>query len=174
VTKPDDRRSALLDLLADHMLAHGLAGSSLRPLAKAAQTSDRMLLYYFKDKGEVIGATLERVSERLAHLLDARSDKALLPLDQLQAKLFARLEADDLRPYIRLWLEIVSVAARGDPTLSNVGERIARGFLAWGAAELNSATPEQRAIDAAKLLVRVEGMLLLRSVGLGDVCALAL
>jgi len=39
-----DRHDALIDWLADHVLAHGLSASSLRPLAKAAGTSGRMLL----------------------------------------------------------------------------------------------------------------------------------
>ena len=39
----EDRRALLLGKLADHVLAHGLSASSLRPLAKAAGTSDRML-----------------------------------------------------------------------------------------------------------------------------------
>jgi AcrR family transcriptional regulator len=174
VTKSDDRRSALLDLFADHLLAEGLAGSSLRPLAKAAHISDRMLLYYFKDKAEVIASALDRVVNRLETLLQAGTDQTLLPLPQLQAKLFARLSADNLWPYIQLWLEIASVAARGEPAIRAVGERIARGFLAWGAAELDSPTPEARARDAAKLLVGIEGLLVLKSVGLEDVCASAL
>jgi AcrR family transcriptional regulator len=50
----DDRLSLLLDRLADYVLAHGLTASSLRPLARAAGTSDRMLLYYFADKDAVM------------------------------------------------------------------------------------------------------------------------
>lgn len=156
------------------MLAHGLAASSLRPLAKAAGTSDRMLLYYFKDKAEVIAATLDQVVRRLETVLAAGGAGELLPLAQLQTKLFARFSEADLAPYIRLWFDIASVAARGDPGIKAIGERIGRGFLAWGASELDSATPEVREVEAAKLLVAIEGMLLLKSVGLDDVCTLAL
>ena len=48
-----DRRGELLDRMAAHLLAHGLEGANLRPLARAAGTSDRMLLYYFADKEEL-------------------------------------------------------------------------------------------------------------------------
>lgn len=167
MTRSDDRKTALVDRLADHVLAEGLAGSSLRPLAKAAGTSDRMLLYHFKDKTEVIGAVLERVAARMAMLLNSRAAKTPLPLERLRTELAPVLLADEMWPYMRLWLEIASLAARGDPLFRRVGEGIARGFLAWGAAQLDSAAPDE---DAARLLVTMEGMVLLKSVGLEDEC----
>ena len=63
---------ALIEKLADHMLAHGLIGSSLRPLAKAAGTSDRMLLYYFRDKEELLAATSQLIAARMTMMLAAR------------------------------------------------------------------------------------------------------
>jgi hypothetical protein len=78
--------------------------------------------------------------------------------------------ADDLWPYLRVWLEIASLSAKGDPFYRATGNQIARGFLAWGAAQLESETPET---DAARLLVALEGAVLLKSVGLDDILALA-
>jgi AcrR family transcriptional regulator len=174
VVKSDDRRAVLLDRMADHILANGISESSLRPLAKAARTSDRMLLYYFSDKAEMITATLAHVAQRLGGILMAQGTAAPLPIDQLIPKLFDLLCAESLWPYMRLWLEIASLAAKGDSVCRTVGETIARGFLEWGAAQLDSPTPEARALDAARLLVTIEGMILLRSVGLDDVCRQAM
>jgi AcrR family transcriptional regulator len=171
VVKSDDRRAVLLDRMADHMLAHGISESSLRPLAKAARTSDRMLLYYFSDKAEMITATLAHIALRLKAVLGEQGATAPLPVHKLTPKLFDLLCAESLWPYMRLWLEIASLAAKGDPVCRAVGEEIARGFLDWGAAQLDSPTSEARARDAAKLLVMIEGMILLKSVGLDDVCA---
>jgi AcrR family transcriptional regulator len=171
--KSDTRRAALLERLADHVLAHGLSASSLRPLAKAAGTSDRMLLYYFPDKGAVIAAVLEVVAARMVALLDARRAPGMLPYAALKAQLIAIVFAADLWPYMRLWLEMASLAAHGDPVFRAVGEQLGRGFLAWGAAQLESASDATRDVEAAQLLVAVEGTLLLRSVGLEDVATLA-
>ncbi len=170
----DDRRSAMLDLLTDYVLAEGLAAASLRPLAHAAGLSDRMLLYYFKDKAAVIAAVLERISARLVALLGDRTGKRRLPIAALRREITAIVLADDLWPYMRVWLEVASRAGHGDPFYRATGEQIARGFLAWGAAQLDSPTPEQRDADAATLLVTIEGMVLLKSVGLDDVCRAAL
>jgi AcrR family transcriptional regulator len=168
-----DKRAALLERLADHILAHGLSASSLRPLAKAAGTSDRMLLYYFPDKDALISAVLEVIAARLVGLLDARRATGLLPFDELKRQLLSIVFADDLWPYMRLWLEMASLAALGDPVFRAVGEQLGRGFLAWGAAQLDSADEATREVEAAQLLVAIEGNLLLRSVGLADVAARA-
>jgi AcrR family transcriptional regulator len=163
VTRNEDHRLVLIERLADYVLEHGLIAASLRPLAKAARTSDRMLLYYFRDKSELISAVLGRVAERMTALLTARASLTPQPLDQLRPRLAAILLEDEVWPFMRLWLEIASRAAQGDPFYSSLGQQIGRGFLAWGALQLESDEPE---VDAARLLVTIEGMVLLKSIGL--------
>lgn len=165
----EDRRSLILDRLADHVLAEGLAASSLRPLAKAAGTSDRMLLYYFRDKSELVAATLERVAERMTAHLTAQAADRPLPLADLQDRLLGGLFEAAFWPYMRLWLEVASLAAKGDETCRTVGERLGRGFHAWGEAQIDAPTPEARRRDASRLLLAIEGMLFLKSVGLEDI-----
>lgn len=174
MSEHEDRRAAILERLADHVLAEGLDASSLRPLAKAADTSDRMLLYYFKDKAELIEAILAVVSQRLMVLLMAEAAPEPLPLERLRARLAGVLLADELWPYMQLWLEIASGAARGDPIYKDVGERIGRGFYAWAAAQLASPTTEARERDAARLLTAIEGMALLKALGMADVAEKAI
>ena len=55
------RRVELAEAATDHALEHGLIGLSLRPVAAALGTSDRMLLYHFTDKDDLV-ATVLRVS----------------------------------------------------------------------------------------------------------------
>lgn len=172
--KTEERRSELLDMLADHVLAEGLAASSLRPLARAAGISDRMLLYYFKDKAEVIAAVLGRVSERLGAMLDASRAPHPVPPEALIAGLSAALSSDAMWPYMRVWLEVVALSARGDPVFRATGEAIARGFLAWGESQIEATSPEARRKEAARVLIAIEGMALLQAVGLEDVNRLSL
>ncbi len=167
MNKTSDRRAAILDRVADHVLAHGLIASSLRPLAQAAGTSDRMLLYYFADKAEILAATLGVVAERMQVLMGGRMDGQLRPYAVLVPHMSAMLGDESFWPFMRVWLEIASRAAGGDPFYRAIGEQIGRGFLAWGASQLDSAEPE---IDAARLLVAIEGMALLKAIGLDDVC----
>ncbi len=169
LTVSEERRLAILDSLADHVLEHGLSASSLRALAAAAGTSDRMLLYYFRDKSEIIAATIGTIAGRLMALLGGDAAGAPKPFDALKEELVAILFSDRFWPYMRLWLEVAALSAKGDPFYRQVGGEIGRGFLAWGASQLAAHDPESRARDAARLLVTIEGMLLLKSIGLDDV-----
>jgi AcrR family transcriptional regulator len=56
-----DRRQVLAEGATDFVLEHGLLDLSLRPLAAALGTSDRMLIYHFGDKLNLV-ATILRVS----------------------------------------------------------------------------------------------------------------
>jgi len=165
----DQRRAAMLDAMADFVLAEGLEAASLRPLAKAADTSDRMLLYYFKDKTEILSAVLEQIAARMTAMLAAARTGGPAPLSVLQADVTTLMQADAVWPYMRVWLDMASRAAGGDALCRKVGGEIGRGFHAWAMAQLDSADP---AADAARLLVQVEGAVLLRSLGLDDIAAL--
>jgi AcrR family transcriptional regulator len=169
----DARRAAIVDRLADHVLAHGLVASSLRPLAKAAGTSDRMLLYYFADKAEIIGATLSRIAERMTVALAAHTAARPMPFDDLQAHLSAIVLRPEFWPYMCVWLELASRAGRGDPLYAPVAAQIGQGFLGWGATQLDAPDETTRARDAARLLVIIEGMVLVKAIGLGETVALS-
>ncbi|MGL5838008.1 MAG: TetR/AcrR family transcriptional regulator [Sphingorhabdus sp.] len=167
-TKNEERRSAIVERLADHILAHGLIAASLRPLAQAAGTSDRMLLYYFEDKAEIIRATLQRIAERMTIALAEQSAPDPLPYDALVSRLSAILFDDRFWPYMCVWLELASRSARKDPLYVPIAEAIGQGFLAWGETQLKASDAKTRAKDAAKLLVVIEGMVLVNAIGLVD------
>lgn len=58
------RREELLDAATDEVLAEGLIGLTLRPLAAALDTSDRMLLYHFGSRDGLVSAVVARATER--------------------------------------------------------------------------------------------------------------
>ncbi|RYU14490.1 TetR/AcrR family transcriptional regulator [Nocardioides iriomotensis] len=61
MARETSRREELAQAATDYVLQHGLIGLSLRPLAAAIGTSDRMVLYHFDDKDDLV-ATVLRVS----------------------------------------------------------------------------------------------------------------
>lgn len=58
------RRELLLDAVTDHVLGHGLIGLTLRPVAAAIGTSDRMLIYHFGSRDALVSAVVNRSGER--------------------------------------------------------------------------------------------------------------
>lgn len=60
----EHHREDLLERITDHVLTHGLIGLSLRPVAKAVGTSDRMLIYHFSNRDALVSAVVARTNER--------------------------------------------------------------------------------------------------------------
>ena len=65
------RRDELLDQVTDHVLEHGLIGLTLRPLAAAIGTSDRMLIYHFGNRDALVSAVLALANARSTACIDA-------------------------------------------------------------------------------------------------------
>ena len=165
----DDKRTAAVERVADHLLAHGLEGAGLRALAAAAGTSDRMLLYYFRDKDDLVAAALERVAARLTTALDgAIPAGGRKPYAPLLAAIWEAVGSPELSPYMRLWLELAGDAARGREPQRAVAAAILDGFARWVADRLDGLPAE-----AALLLATVDGLLFLDAAGRRDLADLA-
>jgi AcrR family transcriptional regulator len=128
-----------------------------------------MLLYYFADKAEMMTATLGVIAMRIMAAMEARKTPEPLPIEQLQPIMLDAMVDEEMWPFMRVWLEIASLAANGDAFYRAVGGQLGRGFLAWGAAQIDASSDALRQRQAAQLLVMAEGMVVLKSIGLdGD------
>jgi AcrR family transcriptional regulator len=166
------RKDEMLDALCDHVLEQGLAGASLRPLAAAVGTSDRMLLYYFPDKSALIGAILHRLADRQASVLEAAgsANGERMSPDALLARLWPALETPVMRSFMQLWLEVAAAASRGAEPHGQISGEIIDRFVAWIGARLD--VPEaSREMEAVRLLALVDGMSVLRAGGRGELAA---
>ncbi|HOV96781.1 MAG TPA: TetR/AcrR family transcriptional regulator [Thermomonas sp.] len=80
-----DQREGVLDAALACFVAHGIAGTSLREIAKQAGVTPALLHYYFGDKAQLLAAVVEaRVLPVFhlirAHLLEAGDDMSSLVL----------------------------------------------------------------------------------------------
>jgi AcrR family transcriptional regulator len=106
----EDARSALLTRIVDDVAANGLGARSLRELAASVRSSHRMVLYHFGSREGLVSAIVERVEQSQRDLLRelaADTDDA----GELIMRLWARVCAPQLRPFVRLFFE--AAAARG-------------------------------------------------------------
>ena len=161
-----ERRQAAIERMADHLLSEGLGAATLRPLAAAAGISDRMLLYYFADKDEILSVTLHRIAARMTAQLDEavpigrpRSFPVLLE------EVWAALGSEGVKPFMHLWLDLASGAARGRQPHLTIAGAIADGFLAWVAGRLEDQRGADHSLSAALFLASIEGMHLLEAIG---------
>ena len=157
------RRAALLAAMADHLLVHGLEGSPLRALAAAAETSDRMLIYYFTDRSTLMTDLLDFTASRLATLLaDGNGERR--PYSDLLSWLWSMTQTPAFRPYMLLFVALSAAAGRGEEPYRTAAGRIAQAFIDWVAARLDANENVRRA-QAALLLATLDGLFILDCVG---------
>ena len=158
-------RETLLPLLAAYVLEHGLADLSLRPLAAAVGTSDRMLLYHFTSKQRLMADLLDYIAAGFTVALDG-----VLPKRRLESRA-ACLEAVGgatrgaaFRPYLVLWWQIVAGAAQGEATYATAAGAIMDRLLAWLEQLLPADDPAPRQA-AQQILALIEGAQMLDAIG---------
>ena len=166
---PRQSPETLLPKLAAHVLEHGLADASLRPLAKAAGTSDRMLIYHFKSKDGLVTALLEHVASMYSQALEmAWPTEQAASRRECAQRLLAIGRAPMFAPFLKLWWEIVAGAARGDAAYRASAAAMMDSQLAWFEAHLPPDDPDPKA-GARLVALAVEGSLMMDALGLGGV-----
>ena len=151
----------VIDRLSVHLLETGLSQVSLRQLAAAANVSDRMLLYYFEDKAAVMAATMERIAARLASSLAQAlpEDEIFMPAELLHRAVGISIRPD-MRPVMRLWIEVVAAAAKGQAPFVAIAAQIMTGFQIWVESRLDLPAEADRAAIAAAIIAMVDGFAL--------------
>jgi len=137
-----ERRAALLDRVTDYVLEHGISNLTLRGVAQAVGSNNRMLLYYFDSREQLVMAALESANHRfpaLDRVVDAL-DAPGTPIAERLERVWTVLADPANRPFHRLFFEVMGIAGfeRADymPLLGTVGtewvDRARRAFADEG------------------------------------------
>lgn len=161
-------REVLLPRLAQHVLAHGLGQASLRPLAKAAGTSDRMLIYHFGTKDALITELLGYIAGVYSAVLDGvmAADRPATRSEVL-TRILAQNDDPAMGPFMMLWWEIVAGAARDLPGFRVAARAMVEQLHAWLEGQMPEGDPDPKG-GASYLLTVIEGTLMLAALGHED------
>ena len=164
-------RDRLLRLTADYVLEHGVAELSLRRLGQAIGTNNRMLLYYFGSKEELILAALYEASRSFPVLASAFAilEDRRQPLADRITTAWEAVADDGNLPFHRTFFEVLGLAAhqrgRFDAFLDSVGTDWRRHAAA---CLRRDGVPGPAADDLARELVAVWRGLQLDLITSGD------
>lgn len=159
--KVEVKKQQIIAQITQHMVANGLSDLGLRRLAAVAGTSDRMLIYYFGTKDALIGTVLQSIAANLALQFDAALGTGQRDAKTLLAELLTLGAVPPFDSIIRLWFEVIGLAARGKAPYAENATAIAQNWLAWIQRRLTDAEADQ----AATVFVTIEGTLLLNLLG---------
>lgn len=129
------KRRELLERVRGYVLRNGLPGLSLRPLAQALGTSDRMLLYYFGTKERMLAEALagyeRRPLLRARELLESAGPPTDPPaLRRFLEEVWRQFTAPDIRATLPLYLEIMSAGLRHPDRYGSVMRDVVTGWTA--------------------------------------------
>lgn len=145
----------ILDATLAVLAREGLAGVSMRAVAREAGVALGSANYHFDNKTELISAALRRIGEKDMELVTPSSDDAAA--DRLRWSLDRALDPSYLTPtYLSLRLQLWSLAGV-DETFARINQKAQRTYLAGLAELIEAARPE---LDRAEVERRAADILI--------------
>lgn len=160
--------------MAAHVRDHGLTLASLRPLAQAAGTSDRMLIHHFGSKDGLVRALLAHLARDLIERLDAGLPEGpMAARREVLMAVLALLRSPLMATHVRIWREITAAAGLGSEPHRLAGQVVVQGLVDLLERRMPETEPDAyRAAEA--MLVAVEGIHVADAVGRSDVAEAAI
>lgn len=152
------------DLLEGALAAafeHGLSQLTFGRVAKRLGISDRIVVYYFPTKDDLIGEVLYAMGAELqATLAPTLTTPAADHLELLRTAwpILARVESD---PVFALFFEAGGLAAAGREPFRTLVPQLMQAWIEW-AAEFVEGTRTRRCAEAEAAIAMLDGLLLVR------------
>jgi AcrR family transcriptional regulator len=131
------RREALAESATDYTLSNGLIGLSLRPLAAALGTSDRMLLYHFEGKDDLVATVLRLAVDR--SVAAVRSLPASSDVRSAVHELWRAVTEGQLEACQRLYVQAAALGLLGQEPYASVAREANERWLVALADHLRDA-----------------------------------
>lgn len=157
-------KHAKADLLKGALAAafeHGLSQLTFGRVAKRLGISDRIVVYYFPTKDDLIGEVLYAMGAELqATLAPTLTTPAADHLELLRTAwpILARVESD---PVFALFFEAGGLAAAGREPFRTLVPQLMQAWIEW-AAEFVEGTRTRRRAEAEAAIAMLDGLLLVR------------
>jgi len=147
----------------DVVLGEGLASLSFGKVARALGISDRMVVYYFPTKNELINAIVVAMGVQLQELLEGAFTQEASP-DELLRKAWPVLAGNKVDALMAVYFEVVGLAsARKEPFVALAAE-VVESWVAWISELIRGDSPVERRRLAWSIVARIDGLLMVRQV----------
>jgi AcrR family transcriptional regulator len=114
-TVDHQRREAIVQRAADHLLERGVVAVSLRELAAAVGVSPRMLVHHFGSREELVSRALRAARSRQREAFEVRlAPQPERPYADVLTDAWRWFATDEARPYLRLFGQLHALAQAPD------------------------------------------------------------
>ena len=143
-----DRQERILDAVLSLLAQQGIAGVSMRAVAREAGVALGLMNYHFEDKTSLIRAALHRMEEQDLAMVDP--DPALAPEDRLLTVLRRVAEPELLTTeYLSLRLQLWALA-RAHPDFEQINTTAQKRYRSRLATLIRAARPDLSSTECAR------------------------
>lgn len=154
----------ILAVAVDLALERGIGAVTFGAVGRRAGVSDRMVVYYFPTKADLVSAVAAALGVRLQGLLADAFGARPLPREALTRRAFQVLASPKADPVFAVYFEMLGQAAAGVEPFRTLARHQADGWVAWMAPRLDADSDKARREQALATLAQVDGLLLVRHV----------
>ena len=162
-------RNELLAVAMDIALTEGVSAVSFGRVAKKLGISDRMVVYYFPNKTDLVNAVVFEIGQQLQTMLEtAFGPEPLEPLE-LMRRAWPVLSADAVAPMFDGFFEIIGLASVGKSPYNELAPLLLNDWIEWLVPRVKSTDNAQRRAIAASVVAQLDGLLMVRRIAGADI-----
>ncbi len=158
---PKHTKEEILAGALEAAYAEGLSQLTFGRLAKRLGTSDRIIVYYFPTKDDLISEVLVAVGGRLMEELEDAFGERATDHVELAATAWPVLARKDVDPVFALYFEAIGLAAAGREPYRALVTQLINGWVEW-LTDFFDGPPEHCRSEAEAGIALIDGLLLLR------------
>ena len=155
-------RESLLEAAIQIALSEGVSAVSFGRLAKELGISDRMVVYYFPNRADLIQSVVVGIGIELQNMLEVAFGPDSLPAIELMRRAWPVLSTKKAQPMFNGFFEIIGLASAGQSPYAELAPALMNGWIEWLAQRVKAKTVRQRRDIAASVVAQIDGLLLIR------------
>jgi AcrR family transcriptional regulator len=157
-------RDEMLHAAIRLVLADGVAALTFVRVAAEVGTSDRMVVYYFPTKADLIIGVVTAIGAQLQSTLETAFGPDPLDADELMRLAWPVLSSSRAANMFARFFEVIGLSLAGQAPYTVLAPALLDGWIDWLAGRVAAPTAARRRAIAASIVARLDGLLLLQSV----------
>ena len=155
-------KSDLVRAAVEAAVEDGLSQLTFGRLAKRLGISDRMIVYYFPTKDDLIGEVLFAMGAELQMLLERAFGTERLSPDELGRRAWPALTTRNADRVFGVFFEVAGQAAAGIEPYKKFAPMLIDGWIQWMLPFIEGSNKDVRRKRALALTAQLDGLLLMR------------
>ncbi len=161
-------KDEILDGALAAVFDDGLSRLTFGRLARRLGISDRVIVYYFPSKDDLIGEVLASLGEHLRAVLAPALSAPVADHVDLVRVVWPMLARPEVDPVFALFFEAGGLAAAGIDPYTVLVPQLVVGWIDWASGFIRG-TPARRRNEASAAIATLDGLLLVRQLAGADV-----